>query len=71
MSDTQKDAGKPVQRLGYGISEAAESIGCSPGHIRHLIERGELKSAKVGRRRIVRAEDLQAFLAEKSQVAAA
>lgn len=69
MRDMERDEKPQVQRLGYGISEAAESIGCSPGHIRNLIERGELPSAKIGRRRIVRDEDLRAFLALKSQAA--
>jgi excisionase family DNA binding protein len=56
-----------VQRLAFGIAEAAQSIGCSKGHIRNLILRRELPSAKVGRRRVVRAEDLEAYL--RSQVA--
>lgn len=58
----------PVRRLAYGIAEAAQSIGCSAGHIRNLIQRRELPSAKVGRRRVVRADDLQAYLEKQVAV---
>jgi excisionase family DNA binding protein len=51
-----------VERLAWSIDEAAESIGCSPGHIRNLIERGELQSVKIGRRRVVCADSLRALL---------
>jgi excisionase family DNA binding protein len=54
-----------VERLAFSVAEAAESIGCSAGFIRKLIERGELKSAKIGRRRVVIAAELQNLLAQK------
>jgi excisionase family DNA binding protein len=53
---------RKVERLAFSIGEAAAAISCSPGHIRNLIERGELQSAKVGRRRVVRAASLEALL---------
>jgi len=67
----RKSERQQLPRLGYGISEAAESIGCSPGHVRNLIARGELRSVKVGRRRIVPDEDLRGLLAQKSEERAA
>ncbi len=63
MKDTERE--QKTSRLGYGITETAKLIGCSPGHIRNLIDRKELPSAKIGRRRIVRDEDLRAFLAQR------
>ncbi len=67
MNDNQGAEKPPIPRLGYAISEAAKSIGCSPGHIRNLIERGDLRSAKIGRRRIIRDEDLRALLARDTE----
>lgn len=65
------EGNQKVERLAFSIAEAAESIACSPGHIRNLIERGELRSTKVGRRRIVRDEDLRALLARQTESEAA
>jgi excisionase family DNA binding protein len=63
MQANERDGGhRRVKRLGSGIAETAESIGCSPGHIRNLIARGELQSVRIGRRIIILNDELLAFL---------
>jgi excisionase family DNA binding protein len=48
--------------LAVGIMEAARRLGLSPRTIATLIARRELPSRKVGRRRIIPVDALQAFL---------
>ena len=57
---------KESERLALGIAEAAATIGCSPGHIRNLIERGQLRSVKAGRRRLVTTQALLEYLNDDS-----
>lgn len=42
-----------VERLGYRYAEAAQAIGCCPEHIANLVKRGELRSAAIGRCRVI------------------
>ena len=39
--------------LAYSIGEAAEMLGISPNSVRRLIERGDLRTARLGERRVV------------------
>lgn len=57
----KKDAA-PVVRLAFSIPETAESIGCSVPHVWRLIAKGKLRSTKAGRRTIVPASALRAFV---------
>ncbi len=49
-------------RLAYSVPEAAEALRLSTPHIWREIARGHLASVKVGRRRLVTIEDLEAYL---------
>lgn len=49
-------------RLAVGIKEAAQMIGVCSKTIHNLINAKELPSRKIGRRRVVRMRDLEAFL---------
>lgn len=39
---------QPVPAIGYRIDTVAKMLDCSPRHVRHLIERGELAAVKIG-----------------------
>lgn len=44
------------------IHETADALAVSPRHIARLIARQELPSIKIGRRRLIRREDLRSWL---------
>jgi excisionase family DNA binding protein len=46
----------------YSLAKAAEESGLSQRTLRYAIERGELASVRVGRRRLIPAGALQKFL---------
>lgn len=48
-------------RLAYRVDEAAVLLGISRTFIYRLIEKGDLKSFKLGRRRLVLKSDLDEF----------
>jgi excisionase family DNA binding protein len=48
--------------LAVGIAEAARRLGLSPRTVATLIAKRELASRKVGRRRIIPVQELEAFL---------
>lgn len=50
-------------KLSYRMDEAAEATGLSKATLYRLIDRGELKTLKVGTRTLIRREVLEAFLA--------
>ncbi len=54
-------------RLGYSAREVAESLGVSEKHIKNLMAKGVIPSLTLGKRRIVRAADLQKALDERVQ----
>ena len=49
----------PAQRLSYSPTEAAWATGLSLPTINRKIARGELRSVKVGRRRLIPAQELE------------
>jgi excisionase family DNA binding protein len=51
-----------VQRLAYGIAEAAELIGVSTATIRRLIDANKLPCARVGDRVLIKRESLEELL---------
>ena len=53
---------RAVGRLSYSIEEVIELTGLGRTTLYQLIGQGELPSCKVGRRRLIRAADLEAFL---------
>ena len=53
---------QPVQPYALTIDNAARFSGLSRSRIYELIGAGVLKSFKVGNRRMIKAEDLKAFL---------
>lgn len=66
MSNTSDPTGNPGQKdrskLAYSIKEAAEMLSISPLTVKRLAYKGELKTSKIGSRRIVHANDLERLL---------
>jgi excisionase family DNA binding protein len=52
----------PLPRLAYGINDAADALGLSRSRIYELIARGEISACKIGKRTIIPAAELTAFL---------
>lgn len=50
-------------RLTYNVSELAEALGVSRPFLYQYLNSGELPSVMLGRRRLIRREDVEAFLA--------
>lgn len=63
---TQQDV--PHQPLAYTVSEAADQLRISRSSIYRLIDRNELATAKIGKRRLILHDDVVALL-ERSRVA--
>ena len=49
-------------RLAYGLGDVAEMLSLSIRSIYHLIDAGGLKAVKIGGRRLILREDLDAFM---------
>jgi len=54
-----KDKSLPLQRVTWSIEDAARSTGLSPGFFRKIIHAGELPIVRIGRRVLIRDEDLR------------
>lgn len=54
-----------VPRLNFNVDEAATAIGVSPRMVRTLIARGEIRSLRIGRRRLVSVDALKRFVADR------
>lgn len=54
-----------IEKVGYSIEEAAQSLGVGRTTVYELMNRGDLESVKVGRRRIIPADAVGAFLAAR------
>lgn len=52
----------PEGRLAYSPAELAEALGVTRAHIHNLIRRGELRSIKLGRSRLIPADVVQDLL---------
>ena len=57
-----KSESSPVLRVGYSIEEAAISLGIGRTLVYKLIGEGQLKPVKLGKRTIIPAVELDAFL---------
>jgi excisionase family DNA binding protein len=53
----------PAERLAYSVDEAAQILGLSRDLLYDQMRRGKLRYLKVGRRRLITRQHLEAFLA--------
>jgi excisionase family DNA binding protein len=60
--DTTRATAQPVSPLAYGIEDAADTLGLSRSRIYELIAVGDITACKVGKRTIIPAAELTAFL---------
>ena len=61
------NTGKAAEKFALDLDEAAARVSLSKGTLRGAIAAGQLRSLKVGRRRLVRPEDLSEWLESSSQ----
>ena len=52
----------PIQRAAYSVEEAAAALGIGRTYVFQLIKEGNLQTVKAGRRRLVPAKEVHAFL---------
>lgn len=57
----------PEQRIAVDVETAADMLSISRRHIYELIAAGDLTTAKVGARRLVRIAEIQRYLTEREQ----
>jgi excisionase family DNA binding protein len=58
----QREPKNPLPRLAYSIDDAADALDLSRSRIYELIADGEIAACKVGKRTIIPAAELTAFL---------
>ena len=58
-----------IPKLGYSLAETEVAIGVSRATLYRMLARGELKAAKVGRRRIVPDTELRRLCCPQEHVA--
>lgn len=57
----------PIDRRAYGISETAAMLGVSRRHLVRIIQRGELRVVRLGKRVLIPKDALDAFLAGEGE----
>lgn len=58
-----------VQPLSFGVTDAARYVGMSRTRLYELIGSGDLRSLRVGGRRLILRTDLEAFIARHLEAA--
>lgn len=61
LVQTDAQVQKTLERVSYGMAEAAEALGIGETCLREIVDSGALKDYRIGRRRLIRKTDLQAF----------
>ena len=69
MENTTAPESKPALRLAFSVDESAEILGNGSSLAKELIRTGELRSIKVGRRRLVAWADLETFVDHRRNAA--
>ena len=52
----------PLERIAFGIEEAAQSVGIGVTAFREIVGSGKLRTFRLGRRVLIRKSDLQLFV---------
>jgi excisionase family DNA binding protein len=64
--EDERTSEPPIGRLAYSVKEAAEATGLSRDLLYDEMRAGRLDYLKIGRRRIISRQQLQAFLARST-----
>lgn len=56
----------PAPPAALSIPEAAKRLGISRGHVYNLIDRGEIRRVKLGRRALIPVSEIERLLADVS-----
>ena len=56
-------------RMAYSVEETAQALGIGRGLVFMLLREGQLKSIRLGKRRLIPAAELQAFMDRQAQKA--
>lgn len=62
MSEVKMKKPITVEKILYNIPEVAETLCVHTSHVYRLVDSGELSSIRIGRRRLVRREAIEAFI---------
>ena len=54
-------------RVAYSVEETAQALGIGRGLVFQLLREGQLKSIRLGKRRLIPAVELQAFMDRQAQ----
>ena len=65
MNDNPSQDKEHTARLALSVAEAAYALCTSRQHLYSLFKKRELKSFKLGRRRLVRLAELERYIAER------
>jgi excisionase family DNA binding protein len=63
LMDAHAHSPPPIERHAYALGEVAQSLGLSIGMVYKLIEAGQLRTFKLGRRRLVPPDELRRLCA--------
>lgn len=58
---TEAQVQRALERVSYGIAEAAEALGIGETCMREIVESGAIRDFRIGRRRLIRKADLHAY----------
>lgn len=64
-ADRDISGDRQFAKFAYSVPEAAIALGLSKDYVWKLVASGRIRSVKAGKRRLIRAEDLQTFLNQK------
>jgi len=67
--NTERQNGN-IQKLAWGLNEAAESCGVSVAYLRKIIANGEIRPTKAGRRVLIADSELRRWLSDNGAQAA-
>ncbi|WP_292333274.1 helix-turn-helix domain-containing protein [Mesorhizobium sp.] len=64
-AEHQMRPGGMPEKLAYSVPGAAEALSLSVDYVWKLVAMGELPSVKIGKRRLIEADKLRAFLKDR------
>ena len=63
----QSDTNRPTEKLAFRVNDAAEAYGWSRSTLYKMMKAGTLRTVKIGGRRLIPRDVLEALISERSQ----